>query len=74
MQAVIRISISELNERLISTLKKLYGNRDVEITISDVSPKSKPKKYKTIIDERIQKVEEGKQLIYLDMSDLKKLL
>jgi hypothetical protein len=74
MQAVIRLSISELNEKLIATLKNLYGNRDVEITISDVSPKAKPKKYKTIIDERIQKVEEGKQLIYLDMSDLKKLL
>lgn len=74
MQAVIRLSISELNEKLIATLKHLYGNREVEITISDVSARTKHVKYKAKIDERIQKVEEGEQLIYLELSDLKKLL
>ncbi|MEO8147309.1 MAG: hypothetical protein ABI723_06720 [Bacteroidia bacterium] len=74
MNAVIKIHINELNESLIATLHKLFDGRDVEITISDsVKTKTEPKKYQAVIDERIQKVEEGEELVYLSIDELKKM-
>ena len=76
MNTTIKINAQELNERFINSIKEMFGNKNIEINISedvdDTDYLFRSEKNKRILEERMKNVDEGKNLLDVSLDDLKK--
>ncbi len=75
MNTTIRINANDINENIIISIKQMFKNKDIEITISEAIDDTEylfaSSSNKKILEERMKNADEGSNLVKVSLDELK---